>query len=152
MMKKSFKFLSAAAMLAAAVSCASVEKMAQMAENVKVSCNPEVLEVVNGAIDATVAVTYPADYFNPKAIVEVTPVLVYDGGEAAMKPFVYQGTKVKDNYKVVSSEGQTVTEKVHFDYVEGMEKSRLELRGIARKGTKSVTLPTKKVADGANTT
>ena len=152
MMKKSFKFLSAAAMLAAAVSCASVEKMAQMAENVKVSCNPEVLEVVNGAIDATVAVTYPADYFNPKAIVEVTPVLVYDGGEAAMKPFVYQGTKVKDNYKVVSSDGQTVTEKVHFDYVEGMEKSRLELRGIARKGTKSVTLPTKKVADGANTT
>ena len=152
MMKNSFKFLAAAALLAAAVSCASIEKMAQMAENVKVTCNPEVLEVVDGAIDATVAVTYPADYFNPKAIVEVTPVLVYEGGEAKMKPFVYQGTKVKDNYKVVSSDGQTVTEKIHFDYVEGMEKSRLELRGIARKGTKSVTLPSKKVADGANTT
>ena len=32
MMMKSFKFLAAAAILAAAVSCASVEKMAQMAE------------------------------------------------------------------------------------------------------------------------
>ena len=149
---KTFKFLAAAAILAAAVSCASIEKMAQMAENVKVSCNPAVLEAVNGSIDALVSVAYPEDYFNPKAILEVTPVLVYEGGEAAMKPFVYQGEKVKDNYKVVSSAGQTVTERVHFDYVPGMEKSHLELRAVARKGDKYVALPSKKVADGVNTT
>ena len=152
MMMKSFKFLAAAAILAAAVSCASVEKMAQMAENVKVTCDPGVLEASNDAVDAVVSVTYPADYFNPKAILEVTPVLVYEGGEAAMKPFIYQGEKVKDNYKVVSSAGQTVREKVHFDYVPGMEKSHLELRAIARKGEKFVNLPVKKVADGLNTT
>ena len=151
-MNRTFKILAAAAMLAAAVSCASVEKMAKMAENVKVTCDPGVLEVVGGAIDPVVTVTYPADYFNPKAILEVTPVIVYDGGEVAMKPLVYQGEKVKDNYKVVSSDGQTVTERLHFDYVEGMEKSRLELRGVARKGERSIALPTKKVADGANTT
>ena len=103
-------------------------------------------------IDATVSVTYPKDYFNPKVIMEVTPVIVYEGGEAAMKPFKYQGEKVKDNYKVVSSNGQKVTEKVHFDYVEGMEKSYLELRGKVIAGKKTVNLPTKKVADGANTT
>ena len=131
MMMKSVKFLAAAAILAAAVSCASIEKMAQMAENVKVTCDPGVLEAANDAIDAVVSVTYPADYFNPKAILEVTPVLVYEGGEAKMKPFIYQGEKVKDNYKVVSSDGQTVKEKIHFDYVPGMEKSHLELRGVA---------------------
>ena len=152
MMMKSVKFLAAAAMLAAAVSCASIEKMAQMAENVMVTCNPGVLEAQNESIDAVVSVTYPADYFNPKAILEVTPVLVYDGGEAAMKPFIYQGEKVKDNYTVVSSDGQTVTERVHFNYVPGMEQSHLELRGIARKGDKFVNLPVKKVADGVNTT
>ena len=152
MMMKSFKILAAAALIAATASCASIEKMAQMAENVKVTCNPAVLEAVNGDIDAVVSVTYPEDYFNPKAILEVTPVLVYEGGEAAMKPFVYQGEKVKDNYKVVSSAGQTVTEKVHFNYVPGMEKSHLELRGVARKGEKFVNLPSKKVADGVNTT
>ena len=149
---KSVKFLAAAAILAAAVSCASIEKMAQMAENVKVTCDPGVLEATNDAIDAVVSVTYPADYFNPKAILEVTPVLVYEGGEAKMKPFIYQGEKVKDNYKVVSSDGQTVKEKIHFDYVPGMEKSHLELRGVARKGEKYVNLPAKKVADGVNTT
>ena len=151
-MMKPVKFLAAAAILAAAVSCASIEKMAQMAENVKVTSDPGVLVATNGSVDALVSVTYPADYFNPKAILEVTPVLVYEGGEAKMRPFVYQGEKVKDNYKVVSSAGQTVTERVHFDYVPGMEQSRLELRGVARKGEKYVTLPAKKVADGVNTT
>ena len=152
MLMKSLKFLAAAAVIAATMSCASIDKMAKMAENVKVTCDPGVLEAVNGSVDAVVSVNYPADYFNPKAIVEVTPVLVYEGGEAKMKPFVYQGVKVKDNYKVVSSEGQTVKENVHFDFVEGMEKSRLELRAVARKGDKYINLPTKKVADGVNNT
>ena len=152
MMKRTLKFLAAAAMIVAAASCASIEKMAKMAENVKVTCEPGVLEVVDNSIDPVVSVTYPADYFHPKAILEVTPVIVYEGGEAKMAPIIYQGEKVKDNYKAVSSAGQTVKERLHFDYVPGMEKSRLELRGVARYGNKAVTLPVKKVADGANTT
>jgi len=151
-MNKSIRILAVAALAIAAASCASPEKMAKMAENVKVECVPPVLEVVNGTIDASVSVTYPKDYFNPNVIVEVTPVIVYDGGEASMKPFKYQGENVRDNYKVVSADGQKVTEKVHFDYVEGMEHCYLELRGKVSANKKSVTLPTKKVADGANTT
>ena len=148
-MKRLLIFFAAAALT---VACASPEKMAKMADNVKVTCNPAVLEVINGTIDPVVTVTYPKDYFNPKVILEVTPVIVYQGGEAAMAPLKYQGEKVKDNYKVVSSAGQTVTEKLHFDYVEGMEKSQLELRARVIAGKKSINLPTKKVADGANTT
>ena len=41
-------------------------------------------EALGGEIDATVTVTYPEDYFHPKAILEVTPVIVYEGGEQAM--------------------------------------------------------------------
>ena len=148
-MKRTLVFLAAAAL---AVACASPEKMAKMAQNVQVSCQPAVLEVVGGSIDPVVTVTYPKDYFNPNVILEVTPVIVYDGGEAAMKPIKYQGEKVKNNYKVVSSDGQKVTERLHFDYVEGMEKSHLELRGKVLAGKKAINLPVKKVADGANTT
>ena len=148
-MKRTLIILAAAALAAA---CASPEKMAKMAQNVQVSCQPAVLEVVGGSIDPVVTVTYPKDYFNPNVVLEVTPVIVYDGGEAAMKPIKYQGEKVKNNYKVVSSEGQKVTERLHFDYVEGMEKSHLELRGKVLAGKKSINLPVKKVADGANTT
>ncbi len=148
-MKKILLFFAAAALT---VACASPEKMAKLADSVAVTCEPAVLEVVNGTIDPVVSVSYPKDYFNPNVIVEVTPVIVYEGGEAAMKPFKYQGEKVKDNYKVVAAAGQKVTERLHFDYVEGMEKSHLELRGRVIAGKKSINLPTKKVADGANTT
>ena len=148
-MKKTLVYLAAAVMT---IACASPEKMAKMSENVKAECTPSILEVVAGTIDATVSVTYPKDYFNPNVVMEVTPVIVYEGGEASMKPFKYQGEDVRNNYKMVSKNGQKVTEKVHFDYVEGMEKCYLELRGKVIAGNKTVTLPTLKVADGANTT
>lgn len=153
-MKKEIKSLAAVVLGLAAVACASPEKMAEMAESVTVTCDPSPLEVVAGKIEATVSVTYPADYFNKKALLEVTPVLVYEGGEQALEPLWYQGEKIKDNYTVISIDGQTVTEKLTFDYVEGVEKSYLELRGVAynKKKTKSAELPVKKVADGANTT
>ena len=150
-MKKGIK-LFAAVLGLAAVACSSPEKMAEMAESLTVGCEPAVLEVAGGKIDADVTVTYPADYFHPKAILEVTPVIVYEGGEAKMEPFVFQGEKVKDNYQVVPSDGATVTKKVKFTYVPGMEKCYLELRGTAKYKAKYADLPTKKVADGANTT
>ena len=151
-MKKITNILSVAVLSIAAVACASPEKMAKMAENVTVKCNPAVLEVVGGEINADVTVTYPEDYFHPKAILEVTPVIVYEGGEVAMEPFMFQGEKVKDNYQVVPSAGATITKKVNFDYVPGMEKCYLELRGTVSHKAKYADLPSKKVADGANTT
>ena len=151
-MTKTFKMIAAAAAVLAAFSCSSMEEMVKMAENVEISCEPGVLEAVGGSIDPVVKVTYPDGYFNPKALLEVTPVIVYGGEEARMAPFVYQGEKVKDNYKVVSSAGQTVTEKLHFDFVEGMEKCYLELRGVVKAGDKEFALPVRKVADGLNTT
>ncbi len=135
-----------------AAACSSPEKMAEMAENVTIKCEPAVLEVVGGNIEAQVSVTYPEDYFHPKAILEVTPVIVYEGGEQAMEPFMFQGEKVQDNYEVIPSEGATVTKNVHFTYVPGMEKCYLELRGTVRYKAKYADLPSKKVADGANTT
>ena len=151
-MKKCFNFLSAAILGFAAIACSSPEKMAEMSENVTVNCNPAVLEVVAGEINADVTVTYPEDYFHPNAILEVTPVIVYEGGEAKMTPFVFQGEKVQDNYQTVPSAGATITKKVNFDYVPGMEKCYLELRGVVKYKKKAIDLPTKKVADGANTT
>ena len=151
-MKKSIRLFSAAVLGAAAIACSSPEKMAEQAENVLVSCDPAVLEVKAGVIDANVTVTYPADYFHPKAILEVIPVIVYDGGEAKMESYFFQGTKVEDNYEVVPEEGATITKPVHFEYAEGMENCHLELRGVVKYKADKTDLPTKKVADGANTT
>jgi len=151
-MKKAIKLLAVVAMGMAAVACSSAKKMAEQADNVVVSCDPAVLECVAGNIDPTLTVTYPASYFHPKAVLEVTPVIVYNGGEQKMDPLMYQGEKVKDNYKVVPKAGGSIKERLHFTYAEGMEQSHLELRGVAKYKSKSYKLPTRKVADGLNTT
>ena len=151
-MNKAIKLLAVAALGMAAVACSSAQKMADLAENVVVTCNPAVLECVGGKIEPTVTVTYPANYFHPKATLAVTPVIVWEGGEQAMAPIMYQGEKVKDNYKPVAKAGGVVNEKLSFNYEKGMEQCELVLRGVAKYKKKSYKLPTKKVADGLNTT
>ena len=154
-MKKTFRtILLAAGVVLLAASCQNAAKMAEAAEQIKIKCTPEVLEVVAGKIDATVEVTFPAEYFLPKATLEVTPVILYVGGEAVGKPFNYQGEKIADNFKTVSKkDGATISERVSFDYVPGMEKSELVARAkVYYKGNEYVYPADIKIADGVNTT
>ena len=134
-------------------SCGSPKKMAESAEEVSVSCNPQVLEVVAGNIKADVTVTFPEDFFHPKAIVEVIPALVYDGGETVLDPVMLQGEDVTENYQVVAETGGTITKTFEFAYEEGMENSHLELRmTVIHKDKRIPFTAPYKVADGANTT
>lgn len=153
-MKKFFLVISVAAIAIGMTSCASAEKMAQMADQVTVQCNPSPLILKGSKVQADLAVKYPKDYFQPKAIAEITPVIVFEGGEEAMEPIMFQGEKVKNNYRVVSKKGGILNQHVCFPYKEGIAKSHLELRGRAstNNGKTWVTLPTKKVADGCNIT
>ena len=153
-MKKIFKSVIVAAVAVFTLaSCNNAAKMAELAEQVKINCNPEVLEVIAGNIDADVTVNFPAEYFLPKAKLEVTPVIVYQGGEAVGKPFMYQGQKVTENYKMVSKDGAQIKEHVNFSYVEGMEKSQLVARAKVIYKGKTYEFPQDiKIADGANTT
>ena len=148
-MKRTACFAALAALLLVASSCAKsrLEQM-QMAKDVTISCTPEVLEIKAGKIDATVTVTCPKDYFHPKATMDVLPVLVYEGGEQAGRLLQYQGDKVKDNYKPVSSKGATVTERLNFKYVPGCEKAHLELRPTIYFDGKTYAVEPIKVADG----
>ena len=134
-------------------SCGSPKKMAESAEAVSVNCNPQVLEVVAGNIKADVTVTFPEDFFHPKAVVEVIPVLVYNGGETALDPVMLQGEDVTDNYEVVPEAGGDVSRTFEFEYVEGAENSHLELRmTVIHKDKRIPFTAPYKVADGANTT
>lgn len=152
-MKRIFKIFALCGLVVAAASCSkSRAEQMKLAENVKVSCTPEVLALVGDKIPAEITVTYPAKYFHPKTTLEVTPVLVYEGGEQAAQTFTYQGEKVKDNYTVVAYGGGTVKESVSFKYAKGVEKSYLELRSVAYYNGKPIEIPAIKVADGCNVT
>ncbi len=147
-------FLAAAAAILALAACNknSAQQMADAASKVGVSCSPEVLAVVNNAVPVSITVDYPAAYFAPESKLAVTPVIVYEGGEAAGPVFRYQGEKVRENNKVISADGGSVTESFSIPYVEGMKKCYLELRSVATYKDRSITLPSRKVADGVITT
>jgi outer membrane protein OmpA-like peptidoglycan-associated protein len=149
-MKNIFKiFLLFAAVVVAASCGKSRAEQMKLAENVQITCTPEVLALVGDQIPVELTVTYPDGYFHPKAILEVTPVLVYGGGEEQKGPtYIYQGEKVLDNFTVVPKTGDTVREKFAFNYAEGVEQAYLELRGIARYKDKEIAIPAVKVADG----
>ena len=148
-MKRISVYVALAALVLLSASCAKsrIEQM-KLAENVIIQCTPEVLEIKGGAIPATISVTVPKGYFHPKATMDVVPVLVYDGGGAVSSTLQYQGDKVKDNFKVVSSAGTTVIERLSFPYKPGCEKARLELRSVIHYNGKDYPVDPIKIADG----
>jgi outer membrane protein OmpA-like peptidoglycan-associated protein len=153
MKKNFFKLFSLAVLGFAMVSCSNPSKMAKEAMLIGVDGNPKVLEVVADEITASYSITFPEGYFHPKAILEVVPVLVYEGGEQAAPTFKLQGEKVTDNFTVIPAMGGKASNTIKFAYVPGMEKSRLELRISVWNKLKKIDFPAPfKVADGANIT
>lgn len=128
-MKKLFSFITlllATALMA--TSCNCFKKMAKEPEAIKVTCTPEVLVLNNGKVAATINATVPAKYFNKKASVRVTPVLVYATGYTKGETIVLQGEKVVDNGIVVKrAEEMTIDRTIEFKYKPEMSKSVLKL-------------------------
>lgn len=117
-----------AAAMAVCTGCNCFSRMAKNPDAVKVTATPEVLVLNNGVVAAEIRVTFPADYFNTKAILRVTPVLVFEGGEVAGTTKYFQGSGVKDNYTVVDARGGSYTQRVEFPYDERMDRCELQLR------------------------
>ncbi len=145
-MKKSL-FLASVIAVALLTSCGTAVQPDQ------VSVNPSPLTVVGNKVEAEITGTFPVKKFAKNAVLTVTPVLKYNGGEAVSKSVTYVGEKAKENGQVVSyAEGGKYTQVAIFDYVPQMAKSELYLRFEARKGNKVVTLPDVKIADGVIST
>ena len=109
-------------------SCNCFKKMAKNEGQVAVSCNPEVLVLNNGKVAADINVNFPAKYFDKNAVLKVTPVLVFEGGEVAAPTKCLQGSKVKDNYTKVDENGGSYSYSVEFPYDERMQQCELQLR------------------------
>ena len=110
-------------------SCNCFKKMAKNRDDVQLICTPEVLVLNNGKVDADIKVTFPVKYYDAKAVVKVTPVIIFEGGEVAGTTQYFQGTKVDDNYTVIDkANGGEYTMHVSFPYDERMACSQLQLR------------------------
>ena len=110
-------------------SCNCFKKMAQNRDDIKLTVTPEILTLNNGVVAADINVTFPQEYFNKKAVIKVTPVIVFEGGEVAGTTKYYQGSKVDENYAVVDqTNGGNFTQHVEFAYDPRMDQCELQLR------------------------
>ena len=146
MTKKIYLPLFMACVVALLTSCSS--KMGELSSDY-FTVTPQVLEAVGGKVPATINGKFPEKYFKKNAVVTVTPVLKWDGGEAKGQSATFQGEKVEGNDQTISYKmGGNYTMKTVFDYVPEMAKSELYLQFQIARGSKTYTIPDVKVADG----
>ena len=144
-MKTSKFILMAAASVAVLSSCSKLGKLTN--ENFTVTPTP--LEAIGGEVPVTINGTIPVKYMKKKAVVTVTPVLKYEGGEAVGQSATFQGEKVEGNAtKVFYKEGAVYTMKNNFTYVDPMLQSELYARFDAKLGKKTVSIPEVKIGYG----
>lgn len=145
-MKKSLFFLSIIA-LAVMTSCKSLTAP----DNI--TCNPNPLQVKAGKVTAEITGTFPEKTFITKGVLEVTPVLKYDGKEVLGETVTYVGEKAAANGTVVNYKaGGKYKQTFSTVYADEMAKCELYLRFKATKGSKVYDIPDLKIADGINAT
>ena len=69
-------------------SCNCFKKMAKNRDDINLTVTPEILTLNNGIVAADINVTFPVKYFNAKAVIKVTPVIVFEGGVQLKLPVV----------------------------------------------------------------
>ena len=134
--------------------CGGLGKMDKAIEELNLKMTPEPLIVRGGQVQLALSGTFPEKYFAKKAIVEATPVLVWEGGEAAFETVGFQGEDAAGNYTVVPFKTpKSFDYSGKIDFQEGMEDgARLELRISGSMGSKSMDFTPVVLGDGVITT
>ncbi|MFW5851521.1 MAG: tetratricopeptide repeat protein [Bacteroidota bacterium] len=125
-------------------------KMINDAGTIAYEVSPKPLVMEGDSVDVSITIKYPPKFFNKNAVVVVTPVIEWQGGNAAFDKVTLQGEKVQGNGYVISNEsGGTYTYTGSVPYEEGMIQSDLVLKStVSVKGKEAVALPEAKIAEG----
>jgi tetratricopeptide (TPR) repeat protein len=130
-------------------SCSGLNKMKKNANLVKYEVTPKVLETHAGLVEVTIKGSYPQKYFDKKTVLEVTPVLTYEGGETAFEKVSKQGESVTQNNQSISNaNGGTFTYTSKIPYKDAMKMSQLVVRVKATRGKTILDFDPVKIADG----
>ena len=129
--------------------CNGLGKMVKNAGKVSYTVTPDPIEMHGDSIAVTVNVKYPEKFFAKKAVLTVTPVIKYEGGEKELRAEKLKGEKAEGDGKTISYTGGgslSYTDKVA--YQKGMEVATLEVKATGAVKSKTKEFPAMKIADG----
>lgn len=137
----------------ALAACGGLGKMAKYAETVEYNLDPNPLIVRGDSVELNINGKFPGKYFSKKAMVELTPTLVYEGGSTPYKMEAFQGEEAVGNATVIPYEaGKNFTYSDRIAYRPEMEDSELMLNILGKQGNKEQAFDPYKLADGVITT
>ena len=128
--------------------------MIKTIEDVKLEVNPSPVVLQGDEVSIDITGNFPPKYFAKKVTVEATPVLVWDGGEAAFETVKFQGIDAAGNGTVVSWEnGKSISYMAKVPYEAAMkDNARLELRMSGAQGDKTGDFPAVELSLGVMAT
>ncbi len=150
---KNLKLLAVLLITAAFLGSCGLNKMIRdYGEGVTYSPEVNPLENHGGNVAVNVSGRVSERYFHRRAKLEITPVLVHEGGETTLSTVYLRGDRTTGQGTVVNRDAPTnfsIADVVAFE--EGMEASELFIRArVYREGREDdvTVLPERKVADG----
>lgn len=142
-----FRLFGSIALAAVMASCASLDKMKEAAKQISYKVTPEVLETHRGKVAMSFKANVPAKMWDKKVVADITPVLVYDGGEAVYPSISVQGEGVTGNGQSISyvNGGQINYETKEIEFNDKMRVSELIVRIKFTKGDESMEISSKEL-------
>lgn len=116
-----------------------VKNMAKRIDKVYIAASPEILENKGNMVTVTIEAEFPPRYFHKKAVMNITPVLVYEDGETELPSMNFIGEKVSGDGVVVSKRhGGAYSYTVTIPYENEMYNSLLIVEPLVYKFKETV--------------
>jgi tetratricopeptide (TPR) repeat protein len=129
--------------------CDGLGKMIKKQDQITFEVTPKPLEMHADSVAVSVSGKYPAKLFAKKAVVTVTPVIKYNGGEKKLKPVTLVGEKATEaGQKIPYEKGGTFSYSDKVAYEPGMKVAKLEIQAQGKVKKKTKDFKAIEIADG----
>ena len=131
------------------MSSCGLENMIRKYKTANFITTPATLQTHGGKVALSLDATFAEKYFDKKATIDFTPVLVYNGGEATFKTITVQGENATGGEATIFyATGGSFKYQDAISYTDDMMNANLELRAAAKLKDKEKVLGPVKIGTG----
>jgi len=131
------------------IACNGLQKMVKNSNLVTYEVTPKALEMHADSVLVNISGKYPAKFFAKKAVLTVTPSIVYANGEKTLKPITLVGEKAVGNgTKIMYEKGGNFSYTDKVAYQPEMKIATLNIKAVGAVKSKTKDFPSTKIADG----